>query len=175
MIYTMALYDIQKITSVDDAVSVSELSSRIASETYKMFSNQDILDTWLAQNAGEAAWASRIKNESSAVYCAFFEDCMIGTVWASVREGAHGTDAYIGGLYVAAPGQGIATELLNHAELRLAAWGCKSVLAEVAEHSTAKSIFNNRKYQTLGWHQGRNFKDVSWAEMRKLLMQKTQP
>jgi hypothetical protein len=171
----MNIFKIEKITSTKYCPGLSRLSSNVAAEAYGSFSDKEILHQWLRTNTSEAIWRDRIEGNKSAVYGAFFENEILGSVWAASREGIHNTDSYIGGLYVAAPGQGIATSLLNHAELRIATWGCWAILAEVAENSLVKKIMSERGYDVLGHHPGRNFKDVAWAEMRKLLVRRTDP
>ena len=171
----MDCYEIGRITSIGKCAQISKLCESVASEAYRKLGSKEIMQTWLDDNASEEVWQGRIEDGASAVYCASFENEMVGMVWAAALRGIHNTDGYIGGLYVSAPGQGIASALLDHAELRLAAWGCRSILAEVAESSPAIRLLSNRQYDVLGHHQGRHFKDASWAEMRRLLVQPTEP
>jgi hypothetical protein len=154
-----------EIAGLAAAAEVASLVQDISRTTYE-HCGADVR-RWAHDMAGEEIWTRRIAHPQSAVLTASDAGVVVGVVWvASVRpRGAHRTDGYLGGLYVALPGRGIGASLVRIAERHAELWRCRALLAEALFGGAGHRMLSHLGWRERGRHSGRLVTGAKWVEL----------
>lgn len=153
-----------------DAEPLAALSRHVASHAFRHLGSAEQLDRWLEKTTSVEVWSERITLPHSTVFTCSFDGQLVGCGWVAEHEGLHHSDCYFGGLYVAACGLGIGTELTRRRLLQAGAWQCRQVLTEVVEGHRLVEALARQGFEVRGEHAGRTFTESRWLELVRPLV-----
>jgi GNAT superfamily N-acetyltransferase len=154
-----------EIAGLDAAAEVASLVRDISRTTYERCGPE--VRRWAQDMAVEEIWTRRIAQPHSTVLTASDAAVVVGVVWVAAvgPRGAHGTDGYLGGLYVALPGRGTGASLVRHAERHAASWRCRALLAEALCDGAGHRMLSHVGWRERGRHSGRIVTGGMWVEL----------
>jgi GNAT superfamily N-acetyltransferase len=154
-----------EIAQSEHATAVARLVRDVSRATYQR-SGPDVR-RWAAGMARVELWQEKIERPGSVVLTASNVDGLVGVVWVACVEpgGAYDTDGYLGGLYVALPGQGIGGSLVRRAERQALLWQRRALLAEALHGGPGHRMLCRMGWRERSHHPGRIVAGAAWAEL----------